>query len=310
MYTIAVLCGTRRGYRFLEKLIQLAPDIELIVFCFQEEAWEPPFLADIRDFTLTQGGQFFETKQVGGSKWNNFWETTHIDLMFAVSWRFMVPAHVYTRPRLGAFVFHDSLLPEYRGFSPTVWSVINGEDHTGVTLFEIAQEVDEGDIIAQQSVPIGQDDTIAEVMERVTEIYLALLEQNLGNLLKGTAPRFQQNHDRATYTCKRLPEDSLLDWSGSNEKVYNLIRASTIPYSGAYTFLEGQKLRIWAAKRLPSGRRFIGRVPGRVVEICPGQGSVVLTGDGALLITKVQREDGEIVCAAEILNRISHTLGR
>ena len=310
MTTIAVLCATQRGYWFLKKLIELAPEVRLEVFSFAEEPWEPPFVADIRDLTLSKGGQFYETKQVGGKRWSHFWETTNIDLMFAVSWRFMVPAQVFTRPRLGTFIFHDSLLPEYRGFAPTVWSIVNGEDHTGVTLFEIAEGVDEGDIIAQQAVPIGADDTIAGVMERVTETYLALLEQNLGNLLAGSAPRFRQDHTRASYTCKRLPEDSLIDWNASTQTTYNLIRASSRPYPGSYTYLEGQQLRIWAAQRLTKERHFVARVPGRIVEIRPGVGSVVLTGDGTLLITEVQYEDGAVVCADEVLNRISYTLGR
>lgn len=77
-------------------------------------------------------------------------------------------------------------LPEYRGFSPTVWAIINGEDHTGVTLFKIAEEVDAGDIVDQERVPIGPDDTIAVVIERVTQTYLDLLERNLDGLINGT----------------------------------------------------------------------------------------------------------------------------
>lgn len=307
---IVTLCATRRGYLFVQKLAELAPQSELVVFSFPEEPWEPRFLDDIRELTLARGGRFFETKKVGSPRWGQFWDSTDVDLMFVVSWRFMIPASVYQRPRLGTFVFHDSLLPEYRGFSPTVWAIINGEDHTGVSLFEIADGVDEGDIIAQERVPIGPDDTIAAVMEQVTHTYLDLLEQNLDNLLRGTAPRYPQDHSRATYTTKRLPEDNLIDWSGPTEQAFNLIRATSTPYSGAYTFLDGQKIRVWSAKRLSISRSYIGRIPGRVVEVWPEEGSVVLAGDGSLLLTEVQLEGGEVVCATDVLNRLSQTLGR
>jgi len=307
---IVTLCATRRGYLFVQKLTELTPQSELVVFSFPEDPWEPPYLDDIRELTLAKGGQFFEAKQVGSPRWGQFWESTPVDLMFAVSWRFMIPASVYQQPRLGTFVFHDSMLPEYRGFSPTVWSIINGEDHTGVSLFEIADGVDEGAIIAQKRVPIGPDDTIAVVLERVTETYLELLEQSLDNLMKGIAPRYPQDHSRATYTSKRLPEDNLIDWTGSTERAFNLIRASTFPYSGAYTYLEGQKLRIWSARRLVDGHHYVGRTPGRVVEVRPGEGSAVLTGDGSLLLTEVQIEGGEVACATDVLNRLSQTLGR
>ncbi|HLV36110.1 MAG TPA: methionyl-tRNA formyltransferase [Spirillospora sp.] len=307
---IALFCATRRGYRFLQKLAELLPDCDLLVFSFQEDPWEPRFLDDIRQLALACGGQFYESRQVGAQKWDELWASTPVDLMFAVSWRYIIPARVFRRARSGAYVFHDSLLPAYRGFAPTVWAIINGEDHTGATLLEMAEDYDTGAIIGQQRVPIGPDDTIANLLERVTDTYLDLLEQHLPGLLAGTAPRVIQDESRATYTAKLLPDDFLIDWNWPTERIYNLIRATTAPYAGAYTTLDGQTLRIWSARRLDNPRRYVGRIPGRVVEIYPDTGSVVLTGDGALLITQVQPEGGDCVPAHQILNRISYTLGK
>lgn len=306
---IVLLCATQRGHRVLQKLTELlAPSTALVVFSFPEEPWEPPFLNDIRNLTLTNGGQFFEAKQVGAERWNHFWETTEVDLMLAVSWRYMIPPWVYRRARLGAFVFHDSLLPQYRGFSPTVWAIINGENHTGVTLFEIAEGVDEGPIVDQAGVSIGPDATISVVLERVTQTYLALLERNLDELMKGTARRIPQDHSQATYTCKRLPEDNQIDWTASTRDIYNLIRAVSAPYPGAYTYLDGKKMRVWSAKRLLDDRSYVGRIPGRVVEVRHGEGTVVLTGDGALMLCQVQIEGSEITCASEVIKSPSRTL--
>ncbi len=306
---IGLLCATRRGYLFLKKLIELLPPNNLIVFSFREEPWEPLFFDDIRELTLAAGGKFFEARHVGSHHWNLFWETTAIDIMFVVSWRYMIPASVYNRPRLGTFVFHDSLLPEYRGFAPTVWAIINGEDHTGVTLFKIADEVDAGDIVDQQRVPIGTEDTIAVVIEHVTRNYLNLLERNLDKLLKGITSFTPQDHSRATYTCKLVPEDNRINWAASSESIYNLIRAVSAPYPGAYTYLSDQKLRIWSAQRVANPRRYIGRIPGRIIDVRSGEGSVILTGDGVLLLKEVQIGGGETVCAAKVLNSITQTLG-
>jgi methionyl-tRNA formyltransferase len=307
---IALSCATRRGYRFLKKLAELRPDSELVVFSFQEDAWEPPFHDDIQKLTHSLGGEFMDARRLDDPSLASWWETTPVDLMMTVNWRYLIPANIYTRPRLGTFVFHDSVLPEYRGFSPTVWAIINGEDHTGVTLFEIADAVDSGDIVDQERVPIGPDDTISQVLERVTQTYLALLSRNLEMILNGTAPRRSQDHTKATFTCKRLPQDNLIDWTQPSERIYNLIRAVTAPYPGAYTYLDGKKLIVWSAQRLPDFPYYVGRVPGRVVEIVPGVGTVVLTGDSAVLLTLVQFEGQEPVCAADILRRITHTLGR
>jgi methionyl-tRNA formyltransferase len=303
---IALLCATRRGYLFLQKLASLVPGSEICVFSFREEPWEPPFMDSIIELTESISGTFIEAKQVGSAKLKAFWETNEFDLMLVVSWRYLLPKSIYSLPQHGTFVFHDSLLPTYRGFSPTVWAILNGEDHTGVSLFKIAEEVDAGDIVDQQVVPIGPDETIAEVLERVTQTYLELLERNIQPLLRGEAPLKPQDHSLATYTCKRLPEDNRLDWNAPTKRIYDLIRAVTRPYPGAYTLFNGQLLRVWSAKRVDV--HYIGRVPGRVVEIRPGVGSVVLTGDGALLLTEVQLEEGKNVCASEILNSLSHTL--
>lgn len=308
---IAVLCATRRGYRFVEKLIALVPDAELVVFSFREEPFEPPFLDDIRALTLAHGGQFFEARQVGVEKWRSLWETTPIDLMLVLSWRYIVPREIYTRPERGSFVFHDSLLPAYRGFAPTVWSILNGEDHTGVSLFAMDEGVDTGDLVAQRRVPIGPDDTIAEVLERVTQVYLSILEQMLPSLLDGSAPRSPQDSSGATYTCKRLPDDNQIDWTQPTEDTYNLIRAVTRPYPGAFTTLDGRVLKVWSARRLPDYETYVGRVPGRVVEVRPGEGVVVLTGDAALLLREVQYADEDSSQNADrVLNRLGQTLGR
>lgn len=310
MMRIALLCATRRGYRFLQLLSSLKPECELIVFSFREEPWEPPFFDDIQNLTQSCGGKFFEGRQLGSQRWEQFWETTSIDLMLTVSWRYLLPPKVYNSPRMGTFVFHDSFLPEYRGFSPTVWAILNGEDHTGVTLFKIAEKVDAGDIVDQKQVPIGKDDTIAVVLEQVTEAYLQLLEKNLDALIQGSFIGIAQDQSRATFTCKRLPSDNLIDWNAPTDRVYNLIRAVSAPYPGAYTFLDGKRLRIWSAKQLVAGPRYVGRIPGRVVDVHPGTGSVILTQDGALLLTQVQLDDGDIVSADKILNSLSQTLGK
>jgi methionyl-tRNA formyltransferase len=306
---IALLCATRRGCRFLERLAQLSPESDFVVASFKEESWEPPFCDDIRNLTSRIGGHFIEARQVGRASLEGFWHTTAIDLMFVVSWRYMIPDAVYRRPRLGTFIFHDSLLPRYRGFAPTVWSIVNGEDHTGVTLFSISEQVDAGDIVDQKRIPIGPDDTIAHVLELVTQGYLELLEGNLAALLAGLARKTPQDERLASYTCKRVPEDGEIIWSWPTDRIYNLVRASGAPYSGAFTHVRGRRLRVWSASREMGGRSYIGRVHGRVVEVVPGVGVVVLTGDGALVIRDVQEDDGPVVCAAEVVKGVSETLG-
>ncbi len=307
---IALACATHRGLLFLEHLLELAPDAELTVFSFPEEPHEPPFLEAIRERCRRSGASFHETWNLEAGGLRELWETESFDLLLAVSWRYLIPSGIYRRPRRGAFVFHDSLLPEYRGFSPTVWAIVNGEDHTGVTLFAMAEGMDSGDVVDQRRVPIGPDETISRVMERVTRAYLELLEANLPSLLDGTVELTAQDHSEATYCSRLLPQDCEIDWRRPTSAIHDLVRGYTRPYPGAYTWLDGRRLTVWETRRLKDERIWAGRVPGRVVEVRPREGSVVLTSNGTLLVTRVQPEGGEEVCAAEVLKSLSQTLGR
>lgn len=307
---IALLCAGRRGLRVLHRLCELMPDCRLTIFSFREEPWEPPFCDDIRAATIAAKGRFRESKQVGDPRWRDVWETLPPDLLLAVGWRYLIPREVFQRPARGSFVFHDSLLPAYRGFSPTVWAILNGKSQTGATLFWMVDSIDSGDIVDQLAVAIGPDDTIATVTENVTAAYLDLLDRNLAALVAGAAPRRPQDESVASYTCKRLPADNRIDWSRPTWELHNLIRAVSSPYPGAFTTLAGRRLTVWSAQPHPMGSRYIGRVPGRIVEVLDGHGSVALTGDGALLVQQVQYDGEPSVCATEAITRLSMTLGQ
>ena len=304
---IVLFCATNRGLEFLLKLRACCPDDELTVVSFREETWEPPFLDRIRCAATEAGATFIERRN-GSSQTSELW-TRPVDLAFMVSWRYLIPMHLLDRAKLGAVVVHDSLLPAYRGFSPTVWAMINGEPECGATMIHAAAEVDAGDIIDQVRIAIAPDDVIATVMDRVTAGYLTMLERNIDLLKSGRAPRMRQDPKLATFTCKRTPGDNLIQWHHPLTRVHNLIRAVGRPYTGAFTFHNGAKLTVWKARIDASARTFVGAIPGRVVEIRPGHGVVVLTGDGSLLVETVQPEGGPEVCAADLITSVSTQLG-
>ena len=306
---ITVACATQRGLRFLQRLVAIKPSVDLVACSFREQPWEPPYLDDIRSFVTSRGGTFIETTNLASPAVSRVWHPEDSDLLFFVNWRYLVPRTVYGLPARGTFAFHDSLLPEYRGFSPTNWAIINGEDHTGATLFQVADEMDAGDIVDQARVPIMAADSIAAVMDRVLEAYLELLTNNLDSLLRGSASHRRQDHSRATYTCRRSPDDNLIDWHRSDREIYNLVRAVTRPYPGAFTYLDGRKLTVWKASLPDQPHPYVGAIPGRVAEVRPGEGSLVLTGRGSILVERVQLEGHDEVAATELLGSLSQQLG-
>ena len=306
---IALLCATDRGYRVAERLFQLGRGHQFSVFSFRETAWEPLFFDRLRELTTACGHQFIEARNVARPSLNEFWQQTTLDLLLMVSWRYLVPREVYLRARCGSFVFHDSMLPCYRGFAPTVWAMINGESHTGVTVFRASDEMDAGDIVEQRSVPIADSDTIANVMERVTLTYLDIAEQNFSKLLDGNVNSYPQDHSKATYTCKWTPADAVINWSKASRDIYNLVRATSRPYPGAYTYMDGRKLTVWSAALPKKARNYVANVPGRVVSTLSDQGAAVLTGDGPILLRSVQLEGEPIIDASALLQSPSQSLG-
>jgi methionyl-tRNA formyltransferase len=297
---IALACGGRRGLLFLQRLCQLAPDASLAVFSFREESFEPPFLDDIRSEVQARGHHFLETRKVAGKKAAQFWDQIGtVDLMLVVGWRYMIDRSAYERPRRGTFVIHDSLLPAYRGFSPTVWAIRHGEPQAGATLFAITDEVDAGPIVGQQAVPIGPTDTIADIAARVTEAYLSLLQRHLFELLDGTARLTPQNHALATLAPRRTREDDRIDWHEPAGSICNLVRAVTAPYRGAFCHHQGRLLIVWSANPLEDSTP---STPGLVVRSIAGQGVVVAAAQGAVLLNQVQVDGCHRCSACEVLS--------
>jgi methionyl-tRNA formyltransferase len=193
----------------------------------------------------------------------------------------MIREEVLNIPRLGAFNMHGSLLPRYRGRVPINWAVLHGEKETGVTLHHMVKRADAGDIVDQETVPIGPEDTAQDVFRKAVKAASLVLERQLDGLLQGTAPRRKQDESRATYFGGRKPEDGRIDWTQSAERIYNLIRAVTHPYPGAFTTAGGEKLFVWRARPVKGTEE----KPGQVVSLNPLR---IATGSGSIEILTLQ----------------------
>jgi methionyl-tRNA formyltransferase len=201
------------------------------------------------------------------------------DLILSFYYRNMIPAAVLSLPKLGAYNMHGSFLPKFRGRAPVNWAVLSGEKQTGATLHVMVEKPDAGDIVDQEAVPIGPDDTTAIVQARVTEAAAHVLARQIDNLIAGKTPRRPQDQSQATYFGRRRPEDGRIDWSWSAERVHNLVRAVTKPYPGAYAEIEGGEcLLIWktrlTGKKVTSGPLNVGQLRRE------GANTLVTCGDG------------------------------
>lgn len=173
------------------------------------------------------------------------------DFIFSFYYRHMLGTHLLEIPRRGAYNLHGSLLPLYRGRVPVNWAVIRGETETGATLHAMTLKPDQGDIVAQQRVPIDLDDTAHDVFLKVMEAGVSALREVLPHLVSGHADHRPQNLSAGHYFGGRRPEDGRIDWSKTAREIHNLVRGVAPPYPGAFTTLDGKMARILRTSLTP-----------------------------------------------------------
>ena len=211
----------------------------------------------------------------------------------------------------GKFVnVHYAALPRYRGRANVNWAILNGERETAITIHAITPGLDDGNILFQKSIPIKPDDTAADIYNTLNEIQRGALGETVARYLDGFIG-VPQNESDSTYGCSRVPADGEIDWSKSTDRIYALIRALSPPYPGAHSYLEARRITIVHASPVRDGRRYVGRIPGRVVGRSRLGGHVdVLTGDGMLRVHKViVGGDEEAIPASTAITSTRQTLG-
>ncbi|GAB4239946.1 MAG: hypothetical protein OHK005_01790 [Candidatus Methylacidiphilales bacterium] len=252
------------------------------VFTHPDDPREVRWFRSVAERAQAAGLPFLTPDRLPPPEWlPRFQEEFRPDLIFSFYYRRMISTTLLNTARLGAFNMHGSLLPKYRGKAPVNWAVLRGETRTGATLHHMVQEPDAGDIVDQEAVSIGPRDRAIEVMDRVTAAAVTVLDRQLNALLNGTAPRHPQNHAESTYFGGRRPEDGRIDWDQPTTDIFNLIRAVTHPYPGAFADVTGVgQLRIWWAEPTNACG-----APGEVLSREP---LIIATRDSALRLTEFE----------------------
>lgn len=229
------------------------------------------------------------------------------DLIVTVAYGKIIPRQVLEIPPLGCINVHPSILPQYRGASPIQAAIAAGESETGVTIMYQSEELDAGDIILQHRVPIGEDDTAATLEQKLARSGAAALVEALRLIGQGRAPRAAQDPARVSYVGKLTKEHGRIDWNRPAVELARRIRAMN-PWPSAFTSHGGRTIKIWNAKPLT-----IPGPPGAIHEVRRGEGLVVGTGAGSLLVLEVQPEGGRRMTADEYVRghrvRVGEKLG-
>lgn len=219
------------------------------------------------------------------------------DCIVVAAYGKILPKAMLDLPKYGCINVHGSLLPKYRGSAPIQWSVINGEKETGVTIMQMAEGVDTGDMLYQKAIPIGIDDTAESMFEKLSDLGGEMIVEALDLLEEGKLTPIKQDETLATHAPMLNKEIAVIDWNKSALEVHNLVRG-LYSWPIAQTTLRGKKLKIY--------RTAVGKGNGEAGTVISTSPLTIACGEGAVVIEELQLEGKKRMDAKAFL--IGHPL--
>ncbi|MBV7493742.1 bifunctional UDP-4-amino-4-deoxy-L-arabinose formyltransferase/UDP-glucuronic acid oxidase ArnA [Pseudomonas sp. PDM24] len=255
------------------------------VFTHPDDPKENAFYGSVAQLCARKGIPVHAPEDANHPLWIERISKLNPDYLFSFYYRNLLSEPLLATASKGAFNLHGSLLPRYRGRAPANWVLVNGETETGVTLHRMVKRADAGAIIAQQRVAIERTDTALTLHGKLRLAATDLLRDTLPALLQGKVSETPQDESQATVFGRRTPADGKLLWNKPAEELFNLVRAVTQPYPGAFCAVGEHKLIVWSADVVKGNE---GLAPGRVISVDPLR---ITCGEDSLVINAGQRND-------------------
>jgi methionyl-tRNA formyltransferase len=228
------------------------------------------------------------------------------ELLFVVGWSRLVDREVLEVPSVAALGMHPAPLPRGRGRAPLAWSIIRGLDETALSLFHLVEAADAGDLVGREPLPIDVEDDAGSLYGKMVAAGRTLIRSHYPEFESGEVPRTPQDDSAATWWPKREPHHGLIDWTRTPGEVYDWIRGQTRPYPGAFSYLDGRKVTVWAANPPDGDTAFVA--PG---EIAYREGDALGVGawEGVVELTELGVGDDAPVPAGTLLDEYGFETG-
>ncbi|MBB4814092.1 MULTISPECIES: bifunctional UDP-4-amino-4-deoxy-L-arabinose formyltransferase/UDP-glucuronic acid oxidase ArnA [Pseudomonas] len=282
------------GCAGIEALLNAGYDIAA-VFTHADDPKENNFYGSVAQLCARNGIPVHAPEDANHPLWVERIAKLKPDYLFSFYYRNLLSEALLGTASKGAFNLHGSLLPKYRGRAPANWVLVNGETETGVTLHRMVKRADAGAILAQQKVTIERSDTGLTLHAKLRDAATSLLRDALPQLVAGKLTETAQDDSQATYFGRRTAADGKLEWKKPAEELFNLVRAVTQPYPGAFCAVGEHKLIVWQAEVVKGND---GLAPGRVISVNPLR---IACGEDSLVITFGQRNDNGLYQAGPSL---------
>ncbi|KPA91869.1 methionyl-tRNA formyltransferase [Pseudomonas asplenii] len=286
------------GCAGIEALLNAGYEIAA-VFTHADDPKENTFYGSVAQLCALKGIPVHAPEDANHPLWIERIAKLNPDFIFSFYYRNLLSEALLATAKNGAFNLHGSLLPRYRGRAPANWVLVNGETETGVTLHRMVKRADAGAILAQNRVAIERSDTALSLHAKLRDSAASLLRDALPQLAQGKLSETAQDESKATYFGRRTAADGKLVWSKPAEELFNLIRAVTKPYPGAFCAVGEHKLIVWGAEVVKGNE---GQAPGRVISVDPLR---IACGEDSLVINAGQRnENGLFLSGPQLANEL------
>lgn len=239
----------------------------------------------VKECALEHGLEVFQPVKIREIDNVEYLKKYNPDIIVVAAFGQILPKSILDMAPYGCINIHASLLPKYRGAAPIQWSVINGDEVSGVTIMRMDEGIDTGDMIIKRQVRLAEDETGGSLFDKLADVGAKLCIEAMDMIEKGTAEYVPQDHNESTHTSMISKELGEIDWSKSAVEIERLIRGLN-PWPSAYTHLNGKTFKIWKAKVASQDS---GSQPGCICRISKAEMGVQ-TGDGILLLEEVQLE--------------------
>ena len=287
-----VICGcTEAGFETLEFLLEQNITISYIVSLDNKQAkkWNVSGYCSFDKLSKKYNIPIYYPKSYSLKEKEDldFFQHHSFDLLILGGWQRLIPDDVLSTLKIGGVGVHGSseMLPKGRGRSPVNWSLIEGKNKYILQLFLMTPGIDDGDILDYQTFDINKWDTCRTLYYKISIVQKQKLLELIPKLIKNEFKRIPQTGE-PTFYPKRTPEDGLINWNQTSEKLYDFIRAITKPYPGAFTYLDNKKIKIWKAQPFDNKITYDQNEIGQIVEIFSSGDFVVNCYTGSLLVTE------------------------
>lgn len=271
----------------LEKIIEAGHEVVLVVTQPDKPKGRgntmqfPP----VKECALSHNIEVFQPRKIREAENVEYLKRYEPDMIVVAAFGQILPKDILDMPKFACINVHASLLPKYRGAAPIQWSILNGDEFTGVTIMRMDVGMDTGDMIAKRQIRIAEDETGGSLFDKLAVLGAELCVETMERIERGEVEYIPQNHDEATHVSMISKEQGIIRWNRGAKEIERQIRGLN-PWPSAYTYLDGKTFKIWKAS--VTGENTLEE-PGCVIRVTK-DAMEVATGEGVLSLQEVQLE--------------------